>query len=195
MDIPKDTHVGADRRYIMGDDSQKNLISDNKVEGKAIVHFPAETMILQEGEVSLDMYKIIQGRCEMYMGYGTDKEVLIGIIGPGACFGEMGLLMQAPAIYTIIAYSDVYAIRVTEGRIAGFIQENHSSVLQIMKNMAGTMMIMQRQILELSQELATVTKKENTDITDLKKELLKHCYGYGIGMQGKMYFMGDKKSK
>ena len=177
----------------MGEENSKSLISDNSFEGKSIVNFPADSLILREGEVSLDMYKIIQGRCEMYMGYGTDQEVLIGIIGPGACFGEMGLLLQAPAIYTVIAYSDVYAIRVTEGRIAGFIQENHSSVLQIMKNMASTMMIMQRQILSLSEEIAGYTRKDNADITELRKELLKHCYGFGgAGMKGKMHYLGGK---
>ena len=172
----------------MGDENSKSLISDNSFEGKSIVNFPADSLILKEGEVSLDMYKIIQGRCEMYMGYGSDLEVRIGIIGPGACFGEMGLLLQAPAIYTVIAYSDVYAIRVTEGRIAGFIQENHASILQIMKNMANTMMIMQHQILALSEEIAVYNKKDNSELTDLRKELLKHCYGFGgSGMKGKMH--------
>ncbi len=169
----------------------ENLIGDNSFEGKAIVTFPAESMILREGEVCLDMFKIIQGRAEMYVGYGTDKEVLIGIIGPGACFGELGLLMQAPAIYTIVAYTDIYAIRVTEGRIGDFIQENHSSILQIMKNMAATMVIMQRQILELGEELAACTKKDNSDIVELRKELLRHCYTPS-GMKGKMHYLGDK---
>ncbi|RKM61255.1 hypothetical protein D6855_05020 [Butyrivibrio sp. CB08] len=175
-------------------DGNNNLIGDNKFEGKAIVTFPAESMIVQEGEVCLDMYKIIQGRAEMYVGYGTPNEVLIGIIGPGACFSELGLLMQAPAIYTVIAYTDVYAIRVTEGRIGDFIQENHSSILQIMKNMAKNMVIMQHQILALSEELATYTKKEEDDtINQLKKDLLKEYYLSGGGMRGKMYFMGNNK--
>ena len=175
----------------MADESSKSMISDNAFEGKSIVTFPAESMILKEGEVSLDMYKIIQGKAEMYVGYGTDREVLIGIIGPGACFGELGLLMHAPAIYTIIAYTDVYCLRVTEGKIGDFIQENHSSILQIMKNMANNMIIMQRQILELGEELSAYTnKKEDDTVQELKKELLKE--NYGIGMKGKMYFLGDK---
>ena len=68
----------------MADNVQKTSVSDSSYQGKAIVSFPAESLILKEGEVNLDMYKIIQGKAEMYMGYGTDKEVLLGIIGPGA---------------------------------------------------------------------------------------------------------------
>ncbi len=180
----------------MSDVNNMNAVSDNSFGGKAIVSFPAESMILKEGEVNLDMYKIIQGKAEMYTGYGTDKEVLLGIIGPGACFGEMGLLMKAPAIYTIIAYSDVYAIRVTEDRVGNFIQENHSSVLQIMKNMANTMAIMQHQIMALSEELSTYTKKDDNSFEEVKKELLRSLYNpNGSGMRGKMYFLGNNGDK
>ncbi len=178
----------------MGDNRQNGAIGDNSVGGKAIVSFPAESLILKEGEVSLDMYKIIQGRAEMYVGYGTDQEVLLGIIGPGACFGELGLLMHSPAIYTVIAYSDVYAIRVTEERIGNFIQENHTSILQIMKNMAKTMAIMQHQIMSLSEELNSYTKKD-TSFEEAKAELLQSLYNpNGLGMKGKMYYLGGNGS-
>ena len=178
----------------MPDNVQNSSISDNSYQGKAIVSFPAESLILQEGEVNLDMYKILQGKAEMYMGYGTDKEVLLGIIGPGACFGELGLLLQAPAIYTVIAYTDVYAIRVTEDRLGNFIQENHSSTLQIMKNMANTMAIMQHQILSLSDELNTYTQKEDDNLTAVKKELFEAFYNPNCA-KGKMYFMGTNKER
>ena len=179
----------------MGNNDQSGAISDNSYEGKAIVSFPAETLILKEGEVSLDMYKIIQGKAEMYVGYGTDQEILLGIVGPGTCFGELGLLMHSPAIYTVIAYSDIYAIRVTEERIGNFIQENHTSVLQIMKNMAMTMSIMQHQIMALSDELNSLTKKDEDSFEEVKKDLLRSLYGQGVGMRGKMYFMGSDNKR
>ncbi len=177
----------------MGDIDQKSAISDNSFAGKAIVSFPAESLILKEGDVNPDMFKIIQGKAEMYVGYGTDKEVLLGIVGPGTCFGELGLLLKAPSIYTVIAYSDVYAIRVTEDRMGNFIQENHSSALQIMKNMAHTMAIMQHQIMALSDEINSYTKKDEDTFEDMKKELLQSLYNpNGLGMRGKMYFMGNQ---
>ena len=174
----------------MGENKQNNTISDNSFQGKALVTFPAESMILKEGEVNLDMYKIIQGKAELYMGYGTDKEVLIGIIGSGTCFGELGLLLHSPAIYTVIAYTDVYALRVTEDRIASFITENQTTTLQIMKNMARTMSVMQHQILSLSEELNTFTKTEK-EPEDVTKELLRSFYR-PPSTPGKMYFMGTK---
>jgi CRP-like cAMP-binding protein len=181
----------------MGEDRQNGAIGDNTYGGKAIVSFPADSLILKEGEVNLDMYKIIQGRAEMYIGYGTKKEVLLGIIGPGACIGELGLLMHSPAIYTVIAYSDVYAIRVTEERIGNFIQENHTSILQIMKNMAKTMSVMQYQITSLNEELSSYTKNDEDSFEEVKKELLRSIYNpnASAGMKGKMYFMRNNGGK
>ncbi len=181
----------------MDNSNKTSLISDNSYEGKAIVTFPAESLILKEGDVTAEMYKIIQGRAEMYVGYGTDHEVLVGIIGPGACFGELGLLMQEPAIYTIIAYTEVYAIRVTLDRIGTFIQENHSSILQIMTNMAKTMSVMQHQITYLSQELSSYNSEKKDSFEDVKKDLLRSLYNpNGFGMRGTMYYLdGAKRSE
>lgn len=183
----------------MGENEKQNGVGDNTYGGKAIVSFPAESIILREGEINLDMYKIIQGRAEMYVGYGTEQEVLLGIIGPGACFGELGLLMKSPAIYTVIAYSDLYAIRVTEDRLGSFIQSNHTTAIQIMQNMANTMSIMQHQIVSLSEELQTCNKMDKNEISNLKKDLVKNYSIYNprnsgtIGMSGKMHFLGTRK--
>ena len=154
-----------------------------------LLTFPAECMILKEGEASSDMFKILKGNAELYTGYGTEKESLIGILGPGACFGEFGLLLQKPAIYTVIAFSEVYALRVTADRVEDFIRENHSSVLQIMKNMAQTMSIMQRQILDFSEEIYSLTRgeSEKVEIKDIIKE---YSLGSGVGLKGKMHFLG-----
>ncbi len=179
----------------MGDNDQNNTISDNNVGGKAIVTFPAESMILKEGEVNLDMYKIIQGKAEMYIGYGTENEILLRIIGPGTCFGEMGLLLEAPSNYTLIAYTDVYAIRVTQERMGNFIKDNQATVLQIMKNMARTMNVMQYQITSLSEELNLYAPDKNEE--EVKKDILTSYYNphanFQVGMSGQMHFLGKKK--
>ena len=39
-----------------------------------LLKLPEGTMILCEGELNLDMYKILDGHAEVYMGYGTENE-------------------------------------------------------------------------------------------------------------------------
>ncbi len=125
---------------------------------------PKDTIILREGEKSRVMYKILKGHAEVYFGYGTETESLLGIIGEGSCFGEFGLLLNKPAIYTVIAYSDMLVLTVTEADIGEFIIENNKNILDIMKNMAGSMMSMRLQIEQLAKELdeQQVINKSNT---------------------------------
>lgn len=168
----------------------KSVLNRNK-----IYEVPEGTTILQEGEVNLDMYKIVQGHVEMYTGYGTEKEVLIGMLGPGTCFGEFGLLTGRPSIYTIITYSKTKILRVTEGLMGDFIQENHEDVLQIMKNMAVNMMRMQHQINQLSQELAEQKGEESKEVESIViKENIRNYALYNPdkprkSVQGEMHFL------
>ena len=141
-----------------------------------IIKFPAESVILREGEVNLDMYKIIKGNAEVYVGYGTKQESLLGILGPQSCFGEFGLLLQKPAIYTVVAYSEMYAMRITEGEMGDFIQENHHSILEIMRNMASTMMTLRFQIDLLLKEVQEGKKPDEATTKQIQKSII----GYGI---------------
>ena len=114
------------------------------------------------------MYKIIQGHVELYTGYGTDKEVLLGILGPQTCFGEFGLLTQYPAIYTAVAYSETYVLRITAENILEFVKENQKNIIDIMRNMSLTMMKMQKQIDLLSSEIEEL---ENGSRMDTPKKI------------------------
>jgi len=113
---------------------------------QSLLQIPAGTIVLQENERNLDMYKIISGKAEMYVGYGTDNEVLLGIIGEQKCFGEFGLLLKQPAIYTIIAYTDLVLLRITEGEMGDFVQNNHKNILDIMRNMSRYMFTLRKHI-------------------------------------------------
>lgn len=146
---------------------EKTILNRNK-----IYEIPEGIPVLKEGELNLDMYKIVSGHVEMYTGYGTDKEILIGIIGPGACFGEFGILTGRPAIYTIITYSKTKLLRITSDFMDKFMEENKDDILQIMKNMASNMMRMQHQINQLSQELEEY--KEGVDSSMVERDNLRN---------------------
>ncbi len=45
---------------------EKSIVNRNK-----IYDVPEGITILTEGEINLDMYKIVSGHVEMYTGYGT----------------------------------------------------------------------------------------------------------------------------
>ncbi|WP_026651610.1 cyclic nucleotide-binding domain-containing protein [Butyrivibrio proteoclasticus] len=100
---------------------------------------PEGTIILRENEVNMDMYKIVDGHVEVYSGYGTDSEAILSVLGKGSYFGEIGLLAQKPAIYTVIAYDDVLLMRITMDDIDEYIKANYHDIFHIMQHMAETM--------------------------------------------------------
>ena len=105
-----------------------------------VLQVPEGTVIMREGEANMDMYKIISGNVELYRGYETKDEAIIGIKSKDDYFGEMGLLTGGkPAIYTVVAYSEVLLLRITEKDIDDFILKNHVDVLRIMQGMANSM--------------------------------------------------------
>ena len=150
------------------DERTKTIV--NRVNSR-IFKVPKGSLILQEGEVNLDMYKILSGHAEVYAGYQTPQETLIRILGPGECFGEYGLLLQKPAIYTVIAYSEVTLFRIVEGELGDFVQQNHKNIIDIMKNMAKTMMTKRCQMDLLINDLEH-EKKPNKDLLKKAKKSL-----------------------
>ncbi len=143
-------------------------------EGKMVM-FPENSMIIREGEINRDMFKMIQGHAEVYVGYGTRQETLIGIIGKQTCFGEFGLLLHKPSIYTIVAYSDVYVLRITEEDLGDFIRENHKNIIDIMRNMADTMMTMRFQIDQLLKEIEAGKKPDESSLMKARRAM--RAYG------------------
>ncbi len=136
-----------------------------------LTRLPEGTIILTEGEVNLDMYKIIDGHAEVYMGYKTEKETLIGIIGPQACFGEFGMLLKKPAIYTVVAYSEILLLRITADELGDFVSQNQKNIIDIMRNMANTMLTMRTQIDLLLNDLEEGRKLDEKEVHDIEKSI------------------------
>ncbi len=153
-------------------------------EGGSILRFEPEAVIIREGEVNPDMYKIIKGKAVIYTDYGTDKESVIGIIGEQACFGEFGLLLHKPSIYTVVAYGELCVMRINEGRMGDFVQTNHKNIIEIMRNMAGTMMIMRKQIDMLADELAAASGNSGETVAtkDIIRGYVRPAYSSIAGM-------------
>ncbi len=150
--------------------------------------YPADTVIIREGEINPDMFKIVKGHAEVYVNYGRDNAALIGILKPSECFGEFGLLLKEPSIYTVVAYSDLYAMRISEENIDLFIHENHSSVLNIMRNMAKTMMTMRFHIDLLIKELESGGEPDAKVLNDARKAM--KAYGMYRSIEEAVHSMG-----
>ena len=156
-------------------------------------------VIIKEGATNPDMYKILSGKVEVYTGYGTERENLVEQLEAGAFFGEIGVLAEREAIYTVIAVSDTVLLKIRKKDLGEFIQGNPNAVFQIMKNMANTMADMKGQINLLNKNLDELNKKDE-EVVILKDDKYKRQLVYNprnphMDMSGKMRFLGKDKDK
>ena len=146
-----------------------------------MVKYPQETIIIREGEINADMFKIISGHAEVYVGFGTTQETLIKIIGPQSCFGELGMLLGKPSIYTVRAYSDILVFKICKEDMYGFVSENQKNVIDIMRNMASTMMTMRYHIDLLIKEIEAGNKPDPNMLQKARKAM--KAYGMYRSLQ------------
>ena len=104
-----------------------------------IFTIPAGVTVLREGEVNMDLYKLMGGNCEVYTGYGTERESILGILSRGAYFGETGFFSQKPSIYTVVTYSDVVVERIVIAEFERYVRDHYKDIFSLMQNMTNTM--------------------------------------------------------
>ena len=158
-----------------------------------ITKVPEGTVIMREGEANMDMYKIISGNVELYRGYETKDEAIIGIKSKDDYFGEMGLLTGGkPAIYTVVAYSEVLLLRITEKDIDDFILKNHVDVLRIMQGMANSMYNIKFGMDMILDDMAD--KESSTKLKDFKGFYSKQLAMYNASRMIDTFSKIDKKA-
>lgn len=136
--------------------------------------FHAEEMILKEGEESDSMFKILSGSVAVFNRYGEKGEHLIGIYSKGRCFGELNVFSDLPCIYTVIAYNDVLVMRVTSDSLEEFIATNPRNVIDIMRNMAHTIRMMQMNIEFLIDDFSKKEDENEKKIEDARKKIMQY---------------------
>lgn len=133
-----------------------------------MVRFAEDEVILQEGSTEKVLYKIIHGKAIVYLNYGQEDEYMVGLLSEQRCFGEFSLLCDKPSIYTVVAYSDVLLLRIPEKDFDDFIRNNSANAIDIMRNLANTVVTLSLNINLVLEELKqerTIEPEKYKDIT------------------------------
>lgn len=121
------------------------------------------TVIVEEGKVCKNMYKLIKGRAAVYFHYGEENEFLVGILSEGKCFNEVGFLTGEESPYTVVAFTDVLLLQVTQENFQDFIKHNPRNVVDIMKSMSKSIMAMKKHVDLLNEEVLKFVAEEEVD--------------------------------
>ena len=136
--------------------------------------FYEDEIIIREGEIYHEMYKIVSGSVAVYLRYGEKDEHLIGIISKSKCFGELHVLSKQPSIYTVIAYDEVLLMRITKDSLEEFIANNPRNAIDIMQNMVHTNLLMQKNIDLLLDDIYEKQDINKRRTEEIKKKIMQY---------------------
>ncbi len=67
---------------------------------------PQGQIVFKEGDTLRGIYKIIRGKVEIYVNYGTPEKYLLLTKGEGQMFGEMSAICDNPRSATVVTTED-----------------------------------------------------------------------------------------
>jgi len=76
-------------------------------------HFPAGTLIIQQGDHADAAFIITRGECEAFSVDNEGRETHLRTMGPGAVFGEAAIFSAQPRSASVRALTDLTAVVVT----------------------------------------------------------------------------------
>jgi CRP-like cAMP-binding protein len=157
------------------ENKKENIESKENKENKAkMQQFKEETVILREGELNKEMYKIISGKVAVYINYGKENECLVGILSEQKCFGELGLLCKTPSMYTLVAVYDVLIRRIPEEEFVEFLRNNFYNGINIMESLAKEVKILKCNLDMVMEEMEKSSEIETYKVNQLKERVYKN---------------------
>ncbi len=68
--------------------------------------YPRETTVLREGDRGEALYLIQEGRVKVLLSAEKGREVIVSILAPGQCFGEMALVDSSTRCARVVTMTD-----------------------------------------------------------------------------------------
>ena len=133
--------------------------------------FQEDSIILREGELRDEMYKIVSGKVAVYINYGKENEYLLGILGEQQCFGELGILCRQPSMYTVVAVYDVLAMRISLDEFSGFLKNNNKNAINIIRNLSWCMINLKGNLDLVLDELANLNETEAQTVHTIREKM------------------------
>ncbi len=152
-------------------------MENTNMENARMQKFQAGDIIMREGGTYDEMYKVVSGSVEVYIRYEERDEHLIGIYSKSKCFGEMSVLSDQAAIYTVVAFDDVLLMRITKDYLEEFIRNNPKNAIDIMKNMVHTTVVMQKNIGLLLDDLYDKDGANKRRTEEIRQKIMQYSAG------------------
>lgn len=114
-------------------------LTDSQIErlaaGSVRRSFPKGRTIVAEGEPSQSLYVLLSGRAKVQRSDTEGKEVILAVLGPGECFGEMSLIDDAPRSASVITIESCDFMSINKESFKSMLVTSPEISMRIMKGL------------------------------------------------------------
>lgn len=114
-------------------------LTDSQIErlaaGSVRRSFPKGRTIVAEGETSQSLYVLLSGRAKVQRSDTEGKEVILAVLGPGECFGEMSLIDDAPRSASVITIESCDFMSINKESFKSMLVSSPEISMRIMKGL------------------------------------------------------------
>lgn len=142
-----------------------------QTESSRMKRFPEDSVIIREGEVRNEMYKIVSGKVAVYINYGEKNEYLLGILSEQQCFGELGILCKQPSVYTVVAVYDVLVMRISANEFDSFLLNNNKNAVDIIRILSWCVTNLKGNLDLVLEELSHGNEAEQQSARQIKEKI------------------------
>src|ERR687895_955546 len=96
---------------------------------------PRSTTIMAGGDPTDHLYIVLSGRLKVMMSDSEGKEVILAILGPGAFFGETGLIDDEPRSATVITIEPCELLSIAKRDFKKCLAENFEMAMAVMRSL------------------------------------------------------------
>lgn len=109
--------------------------------------------LCRNGEIEDTLYVLIEGQVDIYR-YPEAEPILVDYLTPGACFGEIALILDAPRSGDVITSEASIVLEINRSRFAE-ISEQHPEIMR-----AVTRLILERMLRQEERRLLQLVKQQ-----------------------------------
>jgi CRP-like cAMP-binding protein len=77
----------------------------------------ANDLVVREGDLGSEMFAIVRGRLQVRKRSPQGSDVVIAVLGPGDCFGEMEILDVQPRCASVLAIEESLLVRLSADQV------------------------------------------------------------------------------
>ena len=119
-------------------------------------------VIYRQNEEAGEVFFVKFGTVHLYVDYKTADSKLIGIVGEGRVFGELGVIKDKPRTMTSVAAEDTVVTIVDKESFPSYLKEHPNKLLVVMESISSRIIAQSNKLAKACKVCAEYSEEKET---------------------------------